>query len=105
MNWKDTAARLYFADKLRIGEIAERTGKSRQSVSSFLHGLDGFAAERERRRQESARRRAHQKRIWEAKNRTGTGAGAYGGHIDVLHECVRREHRQAVAELSRERYH
>lgn len=103
MDWKEKATRLYFNEHLKIGEIAGRVGKSRQSVSSFLHGLEGVEAEKERRRQISAKRRARSKRVWEAKNRTGASAGSFGGHIDVLHECVRREHRQAVAELSRER--
>nr|DAZ26045.1 MAG TPA: PURINE NUCLEOTIDE SYNTHESIS REPRESSOR/DNA Complex REGULATION, DNA-BINDING, REPRESSOR, PURINE [Caudoviricetes sp.] len=97
MSWKEEAKTLYFDEHLRIGEIAEQVGKSRQSVSAFLHSLPEWGAEKEHRRVESAKRRKKQKTNWERDNRV---AG-----MDALYESVKREHRQAVVELSRERYH
>ncbi len=89
--WKKTAERLYFWEHLKIYEVAERVGKSRQAVSEHLHSCPAWDAEQERRKKDSARRRKIGKLKWDRSNRAVEGA-------------IKREHEQAVRELSAERY-
>lgn len=103
MEWKEQALHLYFNEHLRISEVAEKVGKSRQSVSALLKSSELFETEKSLRKQESAKRRKRQQFLWDKKNRSPLNVSADG--IDVVYEGVKREHRMATAELSRERYH
>lgn len=103
MDWKERAFELYFKEHLRIGEIAERVGKSRQSVSAFLKSADLFENEKQYRKNQSQNRRKKQKAAWDRQKRSPLS-------IDYDDECImseniKREHRTAAAELSRERYY
>lgn len=97
-SWKDEAREYFFESHLRISDIEALTGVSRQSISAYLKGCDGFAEEKERRRNESR------------KNRRGYKADKMRQYrraipMTVTVETMRREHELAVMELSRERYH
>lgn len=103
MGWKEKAFELYFKEHLRIGEIAEKVGKSRQSVSAFLKSTDLFESERQYRKNQSKKRRKKQKADWDRKKRSPLSVD-YEDNV-IVAENIKREHRTAVSELSRERYY
>lgn len=92
--WQITAIRMYFGNKKKINEIAETTGRTRQTVSTFLKSLPEWDEEQQRRRQASKAARVTYKRLWDFHNRSQSDISA----------SVRRDHAQAVAELSKEKY-
>ncbi len=96
MDWKEKTARLFFLEGKGIGQIAEETGISRQSVSAYLKSCPGFAEEKERRKTASQMRRRAYKR---EKNREYREAYS----MRVTPDTMRREHEIAVMLLSHER--
>lgn len=91
-SWKAKAADMFFGSGSKIIDIAEEVGKSRQTVSTFLQSCGGYDAELRRRKEENAARRKYKKMIWARDSRTEAAV-------------LRREHEQAVRELSAEKYH
>lgn len=91
-NWQEKAETLFFCEHLKIGVIAEMVGKTRQTVSAYLHNLPEWNDEKLRRSEESKQRRKMGQLKWDRSNRAAEGA-------------IRREHEQAVRELSAERYY
>ena len=79
-----------------IGQIAEETGISRQSVSAYFKSCPCFAEEKERRKTASQMRRRAYKR---EKNREYREAYS----MRVTPDTMRREHEIAVMLLSHER--
>ncbi len=89
--WQKAAEHLYFTEHKKIVEVAEIIGVTRQTVSRYLKSCPGWVKEQEARKHESAVRRKRQKERWELFCRSEPN--------------LKREHAQAVAELSAERYH
>lgn len=96
MDWKERASQLFFLEGKSIGETAEETGVSRQSVSAYLKNCPGFEEEKERRKTVNQMRRRAYKR---EKNREYREAYS----MRVTPETMRREHEIAVMLLSHER--
>jgi len=90
--WQSRAKELYFGSSLGIGVVAEAVGKTRQTVSAFLKGCPEWNDERSRRKYESKLRRKKGQLLWDRSNRAADAS-------------IRREHEQAVRELSAEKYH
>lgn len=97
-DWKAEVRRHYFINQLNIIQAAELVGKSRKSVSKYLASLNCFEMEKERRKSSNAVRRKDYKREWDRKHRVTI-------NYKVTGDTLRREHEQAVMELSRERYY
>lgn len=97
-DWKAEVRRHYFLNQLNINQVAELVGKSRKSVSAYLSTLNCFKMEKERRKNDNAVKRKDYKREWDRKNRVTI-------NYNVTGDTLRREHEQAVMELSRERYY
>ena len=97
-NWRELAREYFFESHLRINDIEILIGVSRQSISVYLKTCDGFAQEKQRRKDRNLARRREYKA---EKNRQYRRAVPMG----VSAETMRREHELAVMELSRERYH
>ena len=91
-DWRERARALFFCKHFKICVIAEVVGKTRQTVSAYLRSLPEWNDEKLRRAEEAKRRRKIGQLKWDRSNRAAEGA-------------IRREHEQAVAELSRERYY
>lgn len=91
-NWQEKAKALFFCEHLKIGVIAGMVGKTRQTVSTYLRSMPEWNNEKLRRCEESKHRRKIGQLKWDRSNRAAEGA-------------IRREHEQAVRELSAERYH
>ena len=89
--WHKKAILLYFGEHIKIIDIAEQLGVTRQTVSVFLQSLPEWKQEAEYRKNESEKRRKTQKQRWEQYHRMPAN--------------LKREHEQAVRELSAERYH
>lgn len=97
-DWKKKAEGMFFLGGSSINDIAAATGKSRQAVSGHLKALPGFAAEKDRRKQQNRDSRKEYKR---EKNRE------YRMSMDtmgVTGETMKREHDIAAMLLSHERY-
>lgn len=97
-DWKADARRHYFLNKLNINQVAELVGKSRKSVSQYLLTLNCFEMEKQRRKDANAAKRKDYQREWDRKHRVTI-------NYNVTGDTLRREHEQAVMELSRERYY
>lgn len=97
-DWKAEARRHYFIHQLNINQVAELVGKSRKSVSTYLASLNCFQMEKERRKSSNAAKRKDYKREWDRKHWVTI-------NYNVTGDTLRREHEQAVMELSRERYY
>lgn len=97
-NWKEQAKALFFIEKLKITEIAQKTGVSRKSVSRYIRSLSGYAEEAEKRSKDSELKRREYKRNWDRKNRPNRYSVING-------ETIQREHDTAAMILSREKYH
>lgn len=97
MDWRLGAKGLFFVDKKSIAEISRIIGVSRQSVYAYLKTLTGYTAERERRRNENAEKRALCRRQWDRANRPER-------YSSITAETIRQEHETAVRILSRDRY-
>lgn len=97
-NWKEQAKALFFIDKLKITEIAEKTGISRKSISKYIHSLPEFEDEAAIRSKDSEVKRAEYKRNWDKKNRPNR-------YSVINADTLRREHDMAAAILSKEKYH
>lgn len=93
-DWQITAIRLYFAEKKKINEVAAAVGRTRQTISAFLKSLPEWNEEQQLRRQASKAARVKYKRLWDFHNRSQSD----------ISDSVRRDHAQAVAELSKEKY-
>ena len=59
--WKQEAEKYYFRHHMKIGEIAELTEVSRQSISGHLKGCPEYGKEKERRKAEGRIRRREYK--------------------------------------------
>lgn len=94
-DWKNEAARLFFEQGKSLVEIAGLTGVSRKTLSFYLQTLPGYAAERERRKEENRRKRKEYQREWDREHRRYSMVNA---------ETMRREHELAALILSREKY-
>ncbi|MBQ7974593.1 MAG: helix-turn-helix domain-containing protein [Clostridia bacterium] len=90
--WRETAFELFFSEHLKIIQIADIVGVSRQTVSSYLKECADFEKEVEWRKRQHADTRRYKKMIFMRDSRTEAAV-------------LRREHEQAVRELSAERYH
>lgn len=90
--WKQSAYALFFDEHKTIIDIAEAVGKTRQTVSAYLTDCPGFDKEIEFRRTRNAENRRYKKMIFMRDSRTEAAV-------------LKREHEQAVKELSAERYH
>lgn len=90
--WKRAAERLFFESHKKIVDIAEELQVSRQWISNYLRTLPGYTAETERRKARNNQFRKYKKMVWMRDSRTEAA-------------ILRREHEQAVRELSAERYH
>lgn len=97
-DWKEETKELYFDKKLKINEIAVRTGKSRQSISGYLKTLAAYQEEKEFRKNENQIKRKVYKR---EKNREYREA--YRNRVTA--DTMKREHDIAVMLLSHEKYH
>ena len=97
-NWREQAKALFFIEKLKITEIANKTGVSRKSISRYIHSLCGYAEEMEKRNNDSELKRREYKRNWDRKNRPDRYRVING-------ETMQREHDVAAMILSREKYH
>lgn len=91
MEWKKQSEKLYFGEHLKIGVVAGRVGKTRQTVSEYLHSLPQWDEEQSLRKEQSRKRRKLGQLKWDRSNRAVLGA-------------MKREHEQAVRELSAEKY-
>lgn len=100
-DWKDLARELYFARQMKIGDIGKELSVSRKSISTFLHSLEEFAGEKEKRKQESKAKRKEYQRQWDREHR-GKNENPFG---EVNAESIRREHDIAAMILSRERFY
>ncbi len=98
--WKKEAEKYYFIHHLKIGEIAELTGISRQSISGHLKGCPGYKKEAERRKAENRIRRREYKTQKQRAYREEASVA-----VQVTGESLRREHDIAAMILSREKYY
>ena len=96
--WKELAWSYYFESHMSINDIAATAGVTRQSVSAYLKGCEGFAGEKQDRKNENREKRKNYKR---EKNREYRSAAC----MPVTAESMRREHDLAALELSHEIYH
>lgn len=98
--WKKEAENYFFRHHLKMGEIAELTGVSRQSISGYLKRCPGYGKETEYRKAENRiRRRAYKTQKQRAYREEASVA------IEVTGESLRREHDIAAMILSREKYY
>lgn len=98
--WKKEAENYFFRHHLKMGEIAELTGVSRQSVSDHLKGCPGYKKEKERQKAENRVRRREYKTQKQRAYREEASVA-----ITVTGETLRREHDIAAMILSREKYY
>lgn len=98
-DWKEAAAEYFFHEKKSINDIAEATGISRQSVSSYLNQYPGYHEERSLRKQRNAEKRRHYKRNKNKEYRSNAAVS-----MAVTKETLKHEHDVAAAILSAERY-
>ena len=98
--WKKEAENYFFRHHLKIGEIAELTGVSRQSISDHLKGCPGYRKEKERRKAENRVRRREYKTQKQRAYREEASVS-----MQVTGESLRREHDIAAMILSREKYY
>lgn len=96
--WKELAWSYYFESHMSINDIAAAAGVSRQSVSAYLKGCEGFDGEKQDRKNKNLEKRKIYKR---EKNREYQSAA----RMPVTAESMRREHDLAALELSHEIYH
>lgn len=96
-DWRLQAEALYFQEHLRLQEVCRLVGKTRKYVTAHLQACEGYEAEQEWRRVESAKKRREYQRQWDRDNR------AYSSSVTA--DTMRREHDMAALELSREIYH
>lgn len=96
--WKELAWSCYFESHMHINDIAVVTGISRQSLSAYLKGCEGFTIEKQKRKNENYEKRKIYKR---EKNREYQSAA----NMSVTAESMRREHDIAALILSHEIYH
>ncbi|MBQ7794784.1 MAG: hypothetical protein IJ366_09760 [Clostridia bacterium] len=90
--WKKEAHKLYFEKGLNISKTAEAVGRTRQTVAAYLKSCPEWEADKIKRGAESKKRRKAGQLRWDRSNRTA-------------YEVIKREHAQAVRELSAEKYH
>lgn len=98
--WKKEAEKYYFVHHLKMGEIAELTGVSRQSISEHLKGRPGYREETERRKAANRSRRREYKTKKQRAYREEASIV-----MKVTGESLRREHDIAAMILSREKYY
>ncbi len=89
--WQQLAHSVYYDDHLSILTAAEIAGVSRQTASQYLKSLPEWKKEQVYRRDYAEKKKKESKRRWDFHNRIGIN--------------LKREHEQAVRELSAERYH
>ena len=97
-DWKERAKALFLVEKVNISQIADVVGVTRQTVSKYIKSLPEYEDEATRRKQQSRIDRAVYKNIWQKNKRNTISHGVTG-------DTLKREHEQAVIELSREKYH
>ena len=98
--WKKEAEKYYFRHHMKISEIVELTGISRQSISEHLKGCPGYKAEKERRKKENKVRRKEYKKEKQRAYREEASIT-----MQITGESLRREHDIAVMILSHEKYY
>lgn len=96
-NWREAAKRLFFDAQKNIKEISAITDISRKSISDYLRTLPGYAAERQRRKTETAQKRKDYQREWDRTHRQAR-------YTVINGETIRMEHDMAARILSREKY-
>ncbi len=97
-NWKERAKALFLVEKVNISQIADTVGVSRQTVSKYIKSLPEYGDEATRRKEQSRIQRVTYKNEWQKKKRTTIS-------YQITGDSLKREHEQAVIELSREKYH
>lgn len=97
-DWKSRAATLFFMDKLTVSQVADVVNVSRKSVGEHLKSLPDYESEKEARKLQNALKRKEYKREWDRHHRNTISTKIDG-------DTLRRDHEQAVIELSREKYH
>ncbi len=98
--WQKEAERYFFRHHLKMGEIAELTGISRQSISEHLKGCPDYEKEKKYRKAENKSRRREYKTQKQRAYREEASVA-----IQVTGESLRREHDIAAMILSREKYY
>lgn len=98
--WRKESENYYFRHHMKISEIAELTGVSRQSISDHLKGCPEYRKEKDRRKAESRIRRREYKTQKQRAYREEASVS-----MKVTGETLRREHDIAAMILSREKYY
>ena len=97
-DWKSRAVTLFFMDKLTVSQVADVVNVSRKSVGEHLKSLPDYEREKEARKLQNALKRKEYKREWDRHHRNTISTKIDG-------DTLRRDHEQAVIELSHEKYH
>ncbi|MEE1517270.1 MAG: helix-turn-helix domain-containing protein [Lachnospiraceae bacterium] len=97
-DWKERAKALFLVEKVNISQIADVVGVTRQTVSKHIKSLPEYEDEVARRKKQSRIDRVAYKNAWQRNKRNTISH-------EITGDTLRREHEQAVIELSREKYH
>lgn len=97
-DWKGRAKALFLIEKVNISQIADVVGVTRQTVSKYIKSLPEYEDEAARRKQQSRINRVVYKSEWQRNKRNTISH-------EITGDTLRRDHEQAVIELSREKYH
>lgn len=97
-DWKVRAKALFLVDRLNILQISELVGVSRKSVGNYLSSIPECQEEKIRRKTDNKAKRHEYQKEWDRRNRNTISSS-------ITADTLRREHMQAVMELSHEKYH
>lgn len=95
--WKQKAYQMYFEKHMKINEIANEVGITRQQIAKYLKSFSLFEIEKENRKKASLERHKESKKKYDREKRQRYSV--------INDETVRAEHEEAVRCLSREKYH
>lgn len=96
--WKEQAYALFFIERKSINDISNEINVSRQHISKYLKAYGSlYLREKERRKEENEEKRKKYKKKWRQKN--------YKINYDVDSDTLKREHFEAVAVLSYEKFY
>ena len=98
LGWRGEAEHYYFECHWTFNEIEKQIGVSRKSIAAFIKICPKYADEIIYRQEAQRETRKAYQRDWDRKNRRMSIP------MGVTEETLRREHDQAVKELSLERY-
>lgn len=98
MDWKQQAFEMYFGKHMKIANISEETGISRQHISRYLQQFTQFKVEKEWRKKQNLARRRKSKRLWDREHRERKKS------FEPDRYTIQREHEEAVRVLSHEKY-